>query len=259
MNALSDEPGMASTQSRLLAERLRQSVLDGGFAPGTRLNEVHLARSLSVSRTPLRAALQTLAGEGLLQHTPNRGFTVPALSLSTIIDAYEMRALAEGLAARFAAERGITDALRLQLEAALAEGEISLAPDTADGERRRLYAEANEAFHGAIQEAAQSGLVKDVLRICQRVPQTSAHNIVAFELADMRERHAAHQRIYEAIICREPREAEQQMRQHVLSVKMSMARWYASHLSSVNSSPSKQPREQETSGRPRSKRSRSSS
>jgi GntR family transcriptional regulator of vanillate catabolism len=235
MSDLADDPDIALTQSGLLAERLRQSVLDGAFAPGTRLNEVHLARALSVSRTPLRAALQTLAGEGLLHHTPNRGFTVPQVSLSTIIDAYEMRALAEGLAARFAAERGIADATRVRLESALADGERSLAPDTAGGERRRLYAEANEAFHGAIQEAAQSGLVKDVLRICQRVPQSSAHNIVAFELADMRDRHAAHQRIYEAIICREPREAEQQMRQHVLSVKMSMARWYASHLSSANS------------------------
>lgn len=233
MTELSDDRSITSTQSRLLAERLRQSVLDGAFVPGARLNEVHLARALSVSRTPLRAALQTLAGEGLLHHTPNRGFSVPALSLSTIIDAYEMRALAEGLAARFAAERGVTDVTRLRLESALADGERSLAPDTADSERRRLYAEANETFHGAIQEAAQSGLVKDVLRICQRIPQTSAHNIVAFELANMRERHAAHQRIYEAIICREPREAEQQMRQHVLSVKMSMARWYASHQSSV--------------------------
>jgi GntR family transcriptional regulator, vanillate catabolism transcriptional regulator len=225
-------PRSISTQSRLLAERLRQSLLDGAFAAGSRLNEVHLARTLSVSRTPLRAALQTLAGEGLLHHTPNRGFTVPEQSLSAIIDAFEMRALTEGLAARLAAERGITEDVRHRLEAALAAGDESLSPETDDGERRARYAEANEAFHGAIHEAAQSSLIRDVLRMCQRVPQASAHNIVAFDIADMKQRHAAHRRIYEAIICREPREAEQQMRQHVLAVKVSMARWYAQRMSS---------------------------
>jgi GntR family transcriptional regulator, vanillate catabolism transcriptional regulator len=232
MVGASSEPRSTSTQSRLLAERLRQSLLDGAFPPGTRLNEVHLARTLSVSRTPLRAALQTLAGEGLLHHTPNRGFTVPEESLTAMIDAFEMRALAEGLAARLAAERGITESMRLRLEAALAAGDKALAPDTDDRERRTLYAEANEAFHGTIHEAAQSTLVKDVLRICQRVPQTSSHNIVAFDLADIRERHAAHRRVYEAIICREPREAERQMRQHVLAVKVSMARWYTQRRAS---------------------------
>jgi GntR family transcriptional regulator, vanillate catabolism transcriptional regulator len=225
-------PRSISTQSRLLAEHLRQSLLDGVFAAGSRLNEVHLARTLSVSRTPLRAALQTLAGEGLLHHTPNRGFTVPEQSLGAIIDAFEMRALTEGLAARLAAERGITEDLRHRLEAALVAGDAALSPETDDGERRLRYAEANEAFHGAIHEAAQSPLIRDVLRMCQRVPQASAHNIVAFDIADMKQRHAAHRRIYEAIICREPREAEQQMRQHVLAVKVSMARWYAQRMSS---------------------------
>jgi GntR family transcriptional regulator, vanillate catabolism transcriptional regulator len=214
----------STTRSGDLAERLRQALLDGLFPPGSRLNEVHLSRDLSVSRTPLRAALQMLAGEGLLHYTPNKGFTVPEQSLSAIIDAYEMRALAEGLAARLAAERGLTDAARATLEASLADGDAALA-DSADPDgRRAAYATANEAFHGTIHEAAGSSLVRDVVRLCQRVPQASAHNIVAFDLDDMRQRHALHHRIYEAIICREPREAEALMRQHVLSVKLSMAR-----------------------------------
>lgn len=50
MTIKASEPRSISTQSRLLAERLRQSLLDGAFASGSRLNEVHLARTLSVSR-----------------------------------------------------------------------------------------------------------------------------------------------------------------------------------------------------------------
>jgi GntR family transcriptional regulator, vanillate catabolism transcriptional regulator len=235
--ALGPDQRSASTQSRLLAERLRQSLLDGAFAAGSRLNEVHLARTLMVSRTPLRAALQTLAGEGLLHHIPNRGFTVPARSLTAMIDAYEMRALGEGLAARFAAERGLSEEMRLRMEVALTAGDKALADDTEESARRALYAEANETFHGIIHEAAQSQLVVDVLRICQRVPHTSARNIVAFELADVRRRHAGHRKIYEAIICREPREAEQMMRQHVLAVKLSVARWFSQLQTEASQTP----------------------
>ena len=123
------EKPAAATLSGELAERVRQALLDGLLAPGSRINEVSLSRELAVSRTPLRAALQMLAGEGLLTYTPNRGFTVRAFPLSEIVDAYEMRALAEGLAARLAAERGLSAEACVQLENALTRGDEILASD----------------------------------------------------------------------------------------------------------------------------------
>jgi GntR family transcriptional regulator of vanillate catabolism len=221
------EPRSAPTQSQLLTEQLRQSLLDGAFAAGSSINEVHLARSLQVSRTPLHSALLTLAGEGLLLHTPNRGFTVPIQSLTELVDAYEMRALAEGLAARFAAERGMSEEMRLRMQAAIAAGDRALAEKTDGGARRALYAEADVAFHGVILEAAQSQLTAGVLRICHRVPNSTARNISAVDLDDLRQRQVAHRNIYEAIICREPRQAEHVMRQHILAVKLSMVRWFS--------------------------------
>ena len=215
------------TAQSVLVERIRQSLLDGALAAGSRVNEVHLSRSLGTSRTPLRAALQMLAGEGLLQYTPNKGFTVRAFALSELVDSYEMRARAEGLAARLAAERGLDDASQIALEDSLARGDAALADGGDPGIARTAYAEANELFHSTIHNAARSDLVRDVVRLCQRVPQTSSHNVMAFEIEDVRLRHAAHHRIYEAIICREPREAENQMMQHILSVKISMVRAFA--------------------------------
>lgn len=212
------------TRSAWLVEHLRQGVLDGKFPLGRRLNEVHLSKELQVSRTPIRAALQMLAGEGLLRHTPNKGFTVREFPLSEIVDAYELRALAEGLAARLAAERGLTNDLRQRVERALADGDRALARRSDAAEQRAAYARTNELFHSTIHEAACSDLVKDVVRLCQRVPQASAHNVVAFDLADVRERHRAHHQIYDAILSREPQKAETLMRQHVLAVKVSMIR-----------------------------------
>ena len=235
--AMAKAPGTSTSKGRprragALVERLRQALLDGQFAPASRLNEVHLSRTLEISRTPLRAALQMLAGEGLLHYTPNKGFTVPEQSLATIVDAYEMRALAEGLAARLAAERGLSEAQRVALDGSLTAGDAALADGADPAGRRAAYASANEIFHGTIHEAAGSGLVRDVVRLCQRVPQASAHNIVAFDLDDMRQRHALHHRIYDAILGREPREAEALMRQHVLSVKLSMARAFSRRAAS---------------------------
>ena len=213
-----------ATRSAWLVEHLRQGLLDGRYPMGQRLNEVQLSKELGVSRTPVRAALQMLAGEGLLHHTPNKGFTVRGFPLSEIMDAYEMRALAEGLAARLATERGLSEDDRIVIERALAEGDRVLARQLNTQEQRADYAHINEIFHSRIHQAADSDLVKDVVRLCQRMPQTSAHNVVAFELGDIRERHRAHHAIYDAIIGREPRDAERLMCQHVLAVKISMVR-----------------------------------
>src|SRR2546428_14179037 len=56
-----------------IAEALRDRVLNGELAPGTPLREVELSRHFGVGRHSLRAALQSLTAEGLLEHAPNRG------------------------------------------------------------------------------------------------------------------------------------------------------------------------------------------
>ena len=216
----------AGTRSESVTEQLRAALLDGRFDALARLNEVHLSRELGVSRTPVRAALQTLAGEGLLTYQPNRGFLVRGFALADIIDAYEMRALAEGLAARLAAERGLSASAQLTLSEVLSQGDALLRSEESATAGRAVYARVNEDFHTTIHAAAGTGLVLDVIRLCQRVPQSSTHNVVAFEFDDVRSRHEAHHRIFEAIVMREPRQAETLMRQHVLSVKTSLIRSY---------------------------------
>src|ERR1700731_5233475 len=97
---------LPATRSAWLVEHPRQALLDGRYPSGSRLNEVHLSQELDVSRTPVRAALQTLAGEGLLHHQPNKGFTVREVLLTELAEAYVMPAVAEGLAVLFSAAPG---------------------------------------------------------------------------------------------------------------------------------------------------------
>ncbi len=76
-----------------LANHLRDMIFDGGLAAGTRINEVHLATRLGVSRTPLREALAMLVAEEALDSVPRRGFFVRKLSRAEFEDIYQLRAL----------------------------------------------------------------------------------------------------------------------------------------------------------------------
>jgi len=67
-----------STRFESVVETLRAAILAGEFQAGERLHEVKLTARWRVSRTPVRAALQKLASEGMLDYTPNRGYTLRA-------------------------------------------------------------------------------------------------------------------------------------------------------------------------------------
>src|ERR1700732_3161382 len=205
-------------------DQIREAILGGTVVTGERLNEVRLSRMLAVSRTPVRAALQALAGEGLLDYAPNRGFTVREFPLSAIVDAYEIRASLEGVAARFAAERGLRPDETAIIERSLAAGDKLLQRGSFEAGDLTIYRGINGDFHDTMLAAARNRMLGEMIRICHHVPVSSSRNIVAFEYRDVRRRHDDHHRIYEAILAQEPWRAEMLMREHVSSVKASMLR-----------------------------------
>ncbi|MGE5181837.1 MAG: GntR family transcriptional regulator [Acidobacteriota bacterium] len=71
---------------------IRTRILGGQLAAGSRINEVHLAQELAVSRTPLREALTRLAGEHFVEARPRFGFYVRPLSAAEHRDLYAIRA-----------------------------------------------------------------------------------------------------------------------------------------------------------------------
>jgi GntR family transcriptional regulator of vanillate catabolism len=214
----------SSTRSESVVEALRAAILAGEFQPGERVHEVKLTALLGVSRTPVRAALQKLASEGLLDYTPNRGYTLREYSVSEVVNAYEVRAVLEGLAARLCAERGLSEKELATIREALRDGDDLLRNGQLSDEHRAQYSRINACFHETIHAAAGSRLLSDMVYLCQQVPVSSPRNVVAFEEGDVRRRHDDHHRIFEAIIGREPWRAEMLMRDHVASVKSSLIR-----------------------------------
>src|SRR5712664_2045626 len=214
----------AGNRALSVMDQIREAVLNGSVAAGERLNEVRLSRTLAVSRTPVRAALQALAGEGLLDYAPNRGFTVREFPLSAIVDAYDIRASLEGIAARFAAERGLSPEEKAVIQRSLQAGDRLLERGSFEAGDLTRYRDINGDFHDTLLAAARNRMLAEMIRICHHVPVSSSRNIVAFEHRDVRRRHDDHHRIYEAIMAGEPWRAEMLMREHVSSVKASMLR-----------------------------------
>ena len=192
-----------TTRSETIAVKLRGAILAGEFAPGERMFELELSEKLKVSRTPIREALKSLAGEGLLDHVPNRGYYVRAYSVDDIVEAYEIRAALEGLAtARGAARsRGATRSSR-RLE--------DVRPSKKGTSPRAIAFSMEDQcrLHSAILAGSQSRMLRDQLRLSQQIAPSSHRNIIAFERRDVRRRHDDHYRIYEAILCRDSGRAE---------------------------------------------------
>jgi DNA-binding GntR family transcriptional regulator len=93
----------------LVADRLREGILDGTFPPRTQLSEVALSQQLSVSRGPIREAMQRLLQEGLLRGERNRGVFVVDLGENDVRDIYLARSAVERTAASIVVSSGTDD------------------------------------------------------------------------------------------------------------------------------------------------------
>lgn len=78
-----------------LYEILRQRIVDNTLQPGERISEACLAQEFNVSRTPLRAALQQLATDGLVSVRPQVGTLVAGLDAGQLNEAVFIRAALE--------------------------------------------------------------------------------------------------------------------------------------------------------------------
>lgn len=100
-----------STVYQRVHEHLREEILAGRIAPGTRLKIQDLAIRYGLSQMPVREALQQLQGEGLIVLAPNRGATVRRMDAQFVRNIFAIREALEGFLTRQAAP--LLDAARL--------------------------------------------------------------------------------------------------------------------------------------------------
>ncbi len=149
-----DAPPHRTKQARI-THALREAILNGHLAPGTRLIIDGLARHFSVSPIPVREALQALRAEGLIDITPHTGTLVTSLDLSTMP---EILALLEGVEMatfRLAAERARPEDLT-------ALDDLLTAMEATRDDHQ--WAELNARFHGHIPVLAKTPRTQEILQ-----------------------------------------------------------------------------------------------
>jgi len=162
------------TTTSQVVTALRDRILRGDIAPGTRLREFEVAEALGVSRNTLREAMRDLVNEGLLTHRMHQGTSVAALSAEDARDLYRARRVLE------------TAALRT-LGAAISEKVLTQLADQANAvgqalERSEMASAvaADSAFHAELVAVLgstrvsefHSGLLRELRLGLYRVDQT---------------------------------------------------------------------------------------
>lgn len=198
----------------LLFEKLELAIHEHRLAPGTKLGEDDIAEVYGVSRTIVRAALQALAHQRLVELKRNRGAYVAQPSVQEAREVFEARALLEPRTA-FSAALRITDEQVAQLQAHIdAEHEALHAGDHG----RALYLSGQ--FHIDIARIADQHTIEAF--ITQLVSRSSL--IIALywqRRAAMCESHA-HDALISAFAAHDGPRAEELMKNHLLDLVTSL-------------------------------------
>lgn len=203
------------TLSQKIIEQLREQILNGELKAGHHLEEVPLAALLGVSRTPLRAALNALATQGLLLYQARRGYLIRSFDIADVIAAYAVRANLEGMACRMTAERGLNDEEIGQLQHQLAVGDSILAKGCLAPEDFEPYRQMNVAFHEILIDSSANHWIKEFVQRTQDIPYVSSRLILWHDYQVILRSHDDHHRIVDAVVRREGWRAEALMREHV--------------------------------------------
>jgi DNA-binding GntR family transcriptional regulator len=149
---LDGSAGIIPSRTEAVLAAIKRAILAGEMKPGQSLVEADLAQRLGVSKTPVREALKTLAGSGLVTMSPYRGAAVRSIDKATAVNLYDLRLLLEPEAVWRAVSHGSDwDAAA----AALARA------GTAAGDADRSL--ANRAFHRALYTGCGNPLLVQAL------------------------------------------------------------------------------------------------
>jgi DNA-binding GntR family transcriptional regulator len=188
--------------------RLREAIVEGELRPNERLIETELAERLGVSRTPIREAMQRLAGDGLIRSRA-RGWAVHEHDAEEIRQIYEARMALEGFSAYLAAERA-SDQQLSEIERIHSE---SIA-HARKGDLREVLVALNERFHSAVFEASANHRITEL--IAKNRDFYFNHRIAsAYTVEEMEASLTSQGAIVKALLKRNARSAELAARKHV--------------------------------------------
>ncbi|MFI5660187.1 GntR family transcriptional regulator [Streptomyces sp. NPDC051684] len=198
-------PTPIPSRTQYVLEEIKHRILTGQLRPGQALVETDVAAQFGVSKTPVREALKTLAGTGLVVMSQYKGVTVRMVDADMAREVYDVRLLLEPEALRRTVRRRASlDAARDALHSA------ATASDTA---QRSL---ANREFHRALYLPCGNPLLGRMLDEVR--DQAALVSAVAWAADPSWDREAAeHREILELALAGDAQGASRALRDHIAS------------------------------------------
>lgn len=191
---------------------LKHRILIGEIPAQTRLTEVELAKSMNVSRTPIRYAISRLAQDGLVQVEERKGAYVTDVALDDMLNLFEVREELEGFIAELAAKR-IQENQKLELRHIEAQYEKSIH----SGDKEKMI-DYDEMFHTYIVKCCQNDALTQLVKYVQEL--SLRFRYLYYDDTEMYEDTILqHNRIMKALITADPELAKQEAKKHINGLK----------------------------------------
>ncbi|ROS58252.1 GntR family transcriptional regulator [Frigoribacterium sp. PhB160] len=148
-----------------IAHALREQIITGELAMGSKLNEREIAERLQVSRIPVREALPILESEGFITTQPRRGAVVHVLTVTDAAEVFDLRRQLEPMASAFAARRAAAGADVEPMLAALRSAQGAAHPVDATSADAAPPSTRNSDLHEEIIALADHALLRRVTKL----------------------------------------------------------------------------------------------
>ncbi len=190
---------------------VRDRIIKGAYAGGSRITEQEIANSTGVSRTPVREALRRLQAEGFVKVTANHGAIVTEWSAQDTHNVFELRALLEPYGAARAAEHITPEGVEELRQ--LAEAQYRESQARAPGYVARIR-ELNSAFHRVLQSHSGNARLGAMLPALMEAPLV-LKTLSNYRPQDLLRSASHHLEIVSALEARDPEWAAAIMRCHI--------------------------------------------
>lgn len=200
--------------------KIREKILDGGYAPSENLIETELASEYDVSRNTVKKALLMLESDGFITMEANKGAKVRSFSKKELLDFLQLREVLEGFVIRLAVPQLSDEQIRL-LEDTIAQMK------TLSEENRLLeYSAQNHKLHDFIYDACPNQTAVEVIKKLKR--QMSKYNGKSILVPGRKEQSLKeHIDIVDAIKKRDVDLAEKCMNIHMHNVMVALDDYYS--------------------------------
>lgn len=227
------QPVQTKRASEEIYEQIRQLILDGSISPGERLpSERNMMEMMHRSRPTIREAMRMLERDGYIKiYSGSSGAVVQELgvdnavqSLETIMhfqhltmeNVLEFRRMTESVAAELAARRRTEEDLQ-KLKDILENTEQALG--NAD-----KFIVCDLQFHLAVADASKNAMYTIMLQVCRgMIGESLTEVLIRGSEKEQARRYrnilAAHRSVYQSVLEKDPLQASQNMRQHLISAE----------------------------------------